>query len=62
MGDIDYVIQYSDKTWEFFHVMLLEQADMLIYRREFPQAILKIQKALKYSPNYEKAFVFLLDA
>lgn len=62
MGDIDYVIQYSDKTWQFFHVMLLEQADMLVYRREFPQAILKIQEALKYSSNFEKAFVLLYDA
>ena len=62
MGDIDYVLAHSDKTWTYFHVMLLEQADMLIFRRDFPQALFKIQEALKYSPDYEKAFILLYDA
>lgn len=62
MGDIGYVLTNADKDWPYFHVMLLEEADLLIVRRDFPQAILKIQEALSHEPKYEKAYVLLYDA
>ena len=56
MGDIDYVRTNSPKDWKYFNVMLVEQAEMLKTRGDFPSSLLKIEEALQHKPDYERAY------
>lgn len=62
MGDIDYVLQHSDRSWEYFDVMLVEQGQMQSILGNFPAAIAKANEALKFKPSSEPAYVLKTDA
>ena len=62
MGDIDYVLTNTvDKTWPFFHVLLIEQASMMKMRGDYPNSLLKIDEALRFQPDYDKAYALKSD-
>lgn len=62
MGDIDYVLNNTaDKSWPFFHVLLIEQATMMKIRGDYPNSLLKIDEALRYKPDYDKAYALKSD-
>lgn len=62
IGDIDYVLNNTaDKSWPFFHVLLVEQAGMMNIRGEYPNSLLKIDQALKSKPDYDKAHALRSD-
>jgi tetratricopeptide (TPR) repeat protein len=62
MGDIDYVLNNTaDKSWPFFHVLLIEQAGMMNIRGDYPSSLLKIDQALKSKPDYDKAHALRSD-
>jgi hypothetical protein len=61
MGDIGYVISYSDKDWQYFHVMLVEQGTLLQLRGNYPASLTKAAQALQYKPDYEAAYILKLD-
>lgn len=62
MGDIDYVLTNTvDKTWPFFHVLLIEQASMMKMRGDYPNSLLKIDEALRFQPDYVKAYALKSD-
>ena len=61
-GDIDYVLQHSDKSWPYFDVMLVEQGQMQMILGNFGAALAKADQALKYQPNSEHAYLLKTDA
>lgn len=62
MGDIDYVLQHSDKSWPYFDVMLVEQGQMQMILGNYAAAIAKANQALKYRANSESAYLLKTDA
>lgn len=62
MGDIDYVLQHSDKSWPYFDVMLVEQGQMQMILGNFAAAIAKANQALKHQPSSESAYLLKTDA
>lgn len=61
-GDIDYVLQHSDRSWQYFDVMLVEQAQMQAILGNFSVAITKANEALTFKPSSEAAHVLKTDA
>ena len=61
-GDIDYVLQHSDKSWPYFDVMLTEQGQMQMILGNYGAALAKADQALKYQPNSEAAYLLKTDA
>lgn len=61
MGDIDYVLRKSRKDWQYFHVLLVDQAEMMKVRKYYQPSLLKIDEALSYKPDYERAYNLKLD-
>jgi len=62
IGDIDYVLNNTaDKSWPFFHVLLIEQASMMNIRGDYPRSLLKIDQALRSKPDYDKAYALKSD-
>lgn len=62
MGDIDYVLQHTDKSWPYFDVMLVEQGQMQATLGNFAAAISKANDALRRQPNSELAYVLKTDS
>ena len=56
MGNIKYVLDNSSKDWQYFHVLLVDQAEMLKMRGDYPDSLLKIDEALMHKPDYERAY------
>lgn len=61
-GDIDYVIQHSDKSWLYLDVMIVEQGQMQMILGNYRAALAKADQALKYQPNSEHAYLLKTDA
>lgn len=61
-GDIDYVLQHSDKSWPYFDVMLTEQGQMQMLLGNYGAALAKADQALKFQPNSEHAYLLKTDA
>ena len=61
-GDIDYVLQHSDKSWPYLDVMLVEQGQMQMILGNYGAALAKADQALKYQPNSEHAYLLKTDA
>lgn len=61
-GDIDYVLQHSDKSWPYFDVMLVEQGQMQAILGNYGAAISKANEALRHQPNSEIAYTLKTDA
>lgn len=61
-GDIDYVIQNSDKSWPYLDVMVVEQGQMQMILGNYGAALAKADQALKYQPNSEPAYLLKTDA
>lgn len=61
-GDIDYVLQHSDKSWPYFDVMLVEQGQMQMILGNYDTALAKADQALKFQPNSEHAYLLKTDA
>lgn len=62
MGDIGYVLtNTADKKWPYFHVLLIEQASMLKIRGDYPNSLMKIDEALRFKPDYDKAYALKSD-
>lgn len=61
-GDIDYVLQHSDKSWPYFDVMLVEQGQMQAILGNYGAAISKANEALRHQPSSEMAYVLKTDA
>lgn len=61
-GDIDYVIQHSDKNWPYLDVMLVEQGQMQMILGNFSAALAKADQALKFQSNSEHAYLLKTDA
>lgn len=62
IGDINYVIKNSDKSWPYFDIMLVEQGQMLMIRGEYVATIQKANEALRYKSDSENAFLLKFDA
>lgn len=62
MGDIDYVLKHSNKSWPYFDVLLVEQGQMQMILGNFSAALAKANEALKYKPSSEIAYVLKTDA
>lgn len=62
MGDIDYVLKHSNKSWPYFDVLLVEQGQMQMILGNFSTALAKANEALKYKPGSEIAYVLKTDA
>lgn len=62
MGDIDYVLKHSNKSWPYFDVLLVEQGQMQMILGNFSAALSKANEALKYKPSSEIAYVLKTDA
>lgn len=59
MGDIDYVLTNTEKdgtNWPYFHVLLIEQGEMLLIRGDYPGSLAKADEALKRKPDADKAY------
>lgn len=61
IGDIDYVLRKSRTDWPYFHVLLVDQAEMMKMRGDYPYSILKIDEALRHKPDYERAYALKSD-
>jgi hypothetical protein len=64
MGDIDYVIENTKKNgidWPYFHVLLIEQGEMLLVREDYPGSLAKANEALAHKPDAEKAHTLKFD-
>ena len=61
-GDIDYVLQHSNKSWPYFDVMLTEQGQMQMLLGNYGAALAKADQALKFQPNSEPAYLLKTDA
>lgn len=62
MGDIDYVLRHTDKSWPYFDVMLVEQGQMQSILGNYAAAISKANEALRYQPKSELAYQLKTDA
>jgi len=62
MGDIDYVLRHSNKSWPYFDVLLVEQGQMQMILGNFSAALAKANEALKHKPSSEVAYVLKTDA
>lgn len=62
MGDINYVLKHSAKSWPYFDVMLAEQGQMLMIRGDHQAAIQKANEALTKKSDSEAAYLLLFDA
>ena len=62
IGDINYVLKHSNKSWPYFDVLLVEQGQMQMILGNFSAALAKANEALKYKPASEIAYVLKTDA
>lgn len=62
MGDIDYVLRHTEKSWPYFDVMLVEQGQMQSILGNYAAAISKANEALRYQPKSELAYTLKTDA
>ena len=58
MEDTDYVLKNSGKHWQYFHIILLEQAAMMQLQGDNQGSLAKADEALKYKPDFEYAYFF----
>jgi len=61
MNDTDFVLRKSPKDWQYFHIVLIEQAKMMKIRGNYPYSLLKINEALEYKPDYERTYALKSD-
>jgi len=61
IDNIDYVLKESDKSWPYFYVMYLEQAEMMLLKGDYAHSLEKIDQALKLKPDNEKAYALKYD-
>lgn len=64
MGDINYVLDNTKKdgnNWPYFHVLLIEQGEMLLIREDYPGSLAKAEEALAHKPDAEKAHILKFD-
>lgn len=61
LSELDYVLRNSDKDWPYFHVLLVDQAEMMKTRGNYPYSLLKIDEALRHKPDYERAYALKSD-
>lgn len=64
MGDIGYVLENTKKdgnNWPYFHILLIEQGEMLLIREDYPGSLAKAEEALTHKPDAEKAHILKFD-
>lgn len=64
MGDIGYVLENTKKdgnNWPYFHVLLIEQGEMLLIREDYAGSLAKANEALAKKPDAEKAHTLKFD-
>lgn len=61
ISDIDYVLENTERDWPYFHVMLLKQATMMNYHGRNDLSLKKIDEALTFKPDYDRAYALKSD-
>jgi tetratricopeptide (TPR) repeat protein len=61
IGDINYVLTNSNRTWQYFHILLLEQAQLMMLEQDYAGSLGKANEALRYKPKFDRAYALISD-